>query len=29
MFGDDNFADQDAAEDAKDEVKFELAILKF
>jgi hypothetical protein len=27
MFGDDNFADQDAAEYAKDELKFELAIL--
>ncbi len=25
MFGDDNFADQDAAEDVKDELKFDLA----
>jgi hypothetical protein len=28
MFGDDNFADHVAAEDAKDELRFELAILK-
>ncbi len=27
MFGEENFADHDAAEDAKDELKFELAIL--
>ncbi len=25
MFGDDNFADKDAAEDVKDELKFDLA----
>jgi hypothetical protein len=27
MVGDDNSLDQDAAEDVKDELKFELAIL--
>ncbi len=27
MFGEDNFANQDAAEDARDELKFQLAIL--
>ncbi len=27
MFGEDNFADQDAAEDAMDELKFQLGIL--
>jgi hypothetical protein len=27
MFGDDNFTDQDAADDARDELKFRLAIL--